>query len=637
LQCPDRGIALFWYPLHVIQSVTLWDRLEPLLPFVESPGQYIGGELNSIRKDWKSVDIKVAVAFADTYAIGMSHLGLQIFYGMINARPDALCERIFTPWIDLETKMRKEGIPLFSIDSHLPARDFDIIGFSLQSELAYTNIINMLDLAGIPIWQKDREDRDPLIITGGPNGSYCEPVADFFDVVVLGDGEDAFMQIIDLEKANRGAPRRERLKAIAQKVTGAYVPSLYEIAYNGDGTVKSITPLEGAPFPVKKAAVESLPDAFFPTKPIVPHTQAVHDRINLEIMRGCPHRCRFCHAVNFKNKLRFRPVDQLVAFAEEVYRNTGYDEIALTSLSSGDYPQIQELMTRLNARFKSRAVSVSLPSLRIDEKLAELPPLMKTVRKSGFTIAPEAGTEDLRKLIRKPIKDEDLYNCARSAFREGWNHLKCYFMVGLPMETEQDIAGIVETAKQISRIGKEESGRPADVNVTISPFIPKPHTPFQWAGQRDFAYVLEVERRLAQMVKGSRVHLKTHDARSSYVEGVFARGDRRLAKVVVRAVKEGCRFDEWRECFSFERWMEIFKLEGVDPDFYARREIPVAEVLPWDMIDIGLTKEYLAREYQYCREASQARANVTPLKPSLAAEKIEFRFPEKEFHAWSEG
>jgi radical SAM family uncharacterized protein len=621
----------------MIQAPSIWERLEPILPSVQSPAQYIGGELNAVRKDWSAVDVKVAVAFADTYAIGMSHLGLQIFYGMINARPDALCERIFCPWIDLEDKMRAQGIPLFSIDSHRPAREFDIIGISLQSELAYTNVLNLLDLAGIPVRQKDRGDRDPLIITGGPNGSYCEPVADFVDLVVLGDGEDAFMKIIDVVKAMKGSPRAALLKALAKEVVGAYVPSLYDVGYKPDGTIASITPKEGAPWPVKKTAVPSLPDAFFPTKPVVPHVQAVHDRINLEIMRGCPHRCRFCHAVNFKNKLRFRPVDQLVAFAEEVYRATGYDEIALTSLSSGDYPQIQELMTRLNARFKARNVSVSLPSLRVDEKLAELPPLMKTVRKSGFTIAPEAGSEELRKIIRKPIKDEDLFNTARVAFREGWNHIKLYFMVGLPMETEQDIAGIVETAKRISWIGKEVSGRPADVNVTISPFIPKPHTPFQWAGQRDFAYVLEVERRLAQLVKGTRVHLKTHDARSSYVEGVFARGDRRLGKVLERARSMGRRFDEWRECFSFEQWMEVFKTEGVDPDFYARREIPTTEILPWDMLDIGLSKDYLAREYQYCREAASARAGVTPLKPAEKVETFDAKFLERDSHAWDQG
>jgi len=606
---------------------SLWDRLEPHLLQVQSPSQYIGGEWNSIRKDWDAVQIRAAVAFPDAYKIGMSHLGLQILYGLVNARPDALCERVFAPWPDLEAKMRANAIPLFTVDGHRPVRDFDLVGFSLQAELSYTNIVNMLDLAGIPTWQRERTDRDPLIVGGGPNGSYPEPVAEFFDVIVLGDGEVAILEILDLQREMRagGAGRAELLRAIATKVAGAYVPSLYEIAYAPSGAVESITPLGGAPAHVKKAAVPSLADAWFPLKPVVPYAEVVHDRINLEIMRGCPHKCRFCHAVNFKNKLRFRPVEQLVDQAEAVYANTGYDEIALTSLSSGDYPHIHELMTRLNARFKARRVSVSLPSLRIDEKLAELPGLMKSVRHSGFTVAPEAGTEALRKIIRKPIKDEDLMNTARAAFREGWNHLKLYFMIGLPGETDEDLRGIIETAKRVSDAGREVRGRRADVNVTISPFIPKPHTPFQFGRQRDFGYLLDVERRLASLARGSRVHLKMHDPRSSYVEAVFARGSRKLSKAIVAGVKAGCLFDEWREFFSLDRWLKVFESVGVDPDAVARREIPQEEVLPWDHLDVGVTRDYLWREYQYClqsvaeREAGKASA-VAPELPTSAGE-----------------
>jgi radical SAM family uncharacterized protein len=621
---------------------SLWDRLEPHLPFVQTPSQYIGGEWNAVRKDWDAVDVRVAVAFPDTYGIGMSHLGLQIFYGMINTRADALCERVFAPWPDLEERMRRDGIPLFSTDSHRPARDFDLVGFSLQSELGYTNIVNMLDLAGIPVWQGERSDRDPLVIGGGPNGSYAEPVADFFDAIVVGDGEEAMLRLVDLVKETRGQPRAARLQAIARTVPGAYVPSLYDVKHSADGAVASITPSAGAPWPVKKAIVPSLAEAYFPLTPLVPHSEVVHDRINLEIMRGCPHKCRFCHAVNFKNKLRFRPVDQLVGQAERVYAVTGHDEIALTSLSSGDYPQIAELMTRLNARFKRRNVSVSLPSLRVDEKLAELPRLMTAVRKGGFTVAPEAGTEALRKVIRKPIRDEDLFATARAAFAEGWNHLKLYFMIGLPMETAADIAGIVETAKQVSRIGKEVRGRPADVNVTISPFIPKPHTPFQWSAQRDFAYVLDVERRLASMCRGSRVRLKMHDPRTSYVEGVFARGDRRLAKAIVKAKESGCKFDEWREHFDFDRWMRVFDAAGVAPDFYARREIPLTETLPWEMVDVAVSKEYLAREYQYCRQQAEERTkgSPVPLAPLEVTERpatLEPMNPERDTHLWEQG
>jgi radical SAM family uncharacterized protein len=595
-------------------NASLWDRLEPHLMAVQSPSQYIGGEWNSVRKDWDSVAIRAAMAFPDAYKIGMSHLGLQILYGLINARPDALCERVFAPWPDLERRMRASGLPLFTVDGHRPVRDFDLVGFSLQAELSYTNIVNMLDLAGIPVWQAERSDRDPLVVGGGPNGSYPEPVADFFDVIVLGDGEDATLAILDLQREMRsgGAGRAEILRAIAAKIPGAYVPSLYEIAYTPEGRVASIAARGGAPDRVKKAAVPSLPDAYFPLKPIVPFAEVVHDRINLEIMRGCPHKCRFCHAVNFKNKLRFRPVEQLVDQAETVYSNTGYDEIALTSLSSGDYPQIHELMTRLNARFKARRVGVSLPSLRIDEKLAELPALLKGVRHSGFTVAPEAGTEALRKIIRKPIRDEDLFATARAAFREGWNHLKLYFMIGLPGETEADLRGIIDTARRVSDEARESRGRRADVNVTISPFIPKPHTPFQFAAQRDFAYVLDVERRLASMARGSRIHLKMHDPRSSYVEGVFARGSRKLAKAVVAGVKAGCVFDEWREYFNFDRWMKVFESVGINPDDYARREIPADEVLPWDHLDVGTSRDYLYREYRYCLDAVAERAKASP-------------------------
>lgn len=585
---------------------SLWDKLERHLPFVQGPSQYVGGEWNSVRKNPADVAVQAAIAFPDLYKIGMAHLGMQIFYSLINARPDALCERIFAPWPDLEERMRRDGIPLFSVDSHRPAREFDLIGFSLQSEMGYTNVVNMLDLAGIPIYAADRKQGDPVIVGGGPNSSYPEPVADFFDAIVIGDGEEAVAKIVDLAKEK---PARETLlRRIAAEVPGAYVPKLYAFEYNSDNTVRSITPLEGAPFPVKKALVADFAEAHYPMRPVVPFAEVVHDRINLEIMRGCPHRCRFCHAVNFKNKLRFRPIDVLLRQAEAVYESAGYDEIALTSLSSGDYPQIAELMTRLNVRFGPRKVSVSLPSLRIDERLAELPRLMKTVRKSGFTVAPEAGTESLRKIIRKPIRDEDLLATARAAFEEGWNHIKLYFMIGFPAETEADIDGIVETARRVSAVGKQVCGRPADVNVTISPLVPKPHTPFQFAPQHPFEYVEEVERRLTRMARGSRVHLRMHDPRTSYVEAVLARGDRRVSRAVVEAWKLGAKFDEWREHFSFERWMQAFRNAGIDPDFYARREPARDEILPWDHFDIRLSKQILWEDWEACGKAARDRA-----------------------------
>jgi len=580
---------------------SVWDRLEPHLVHVQSPSQYVGGEWNSVRKE--DAEVKVALAFHDCYKIGMAHLGIQIFYGLLNERPDALCERVFLPWPDLEDRMRADGIPLFSVDTHRPVREFDILGVSLQSELGYTNVLNLLELSGIPVFAKDRGPEFPLVVGGGVNASYPEPVSDFFDLMILGDGEEAVPVLVDLFKDFR-KDRDGFLKAAAEKVPGAYVPGHYRWTYRPDGTVASF---EGKV--VKKASVASLDAAYYPTRPVVPFAEVVHDRINLEIMRGCPHRCRFCHAVSFKNKLRFRPVEQLVRQAEEVYAATGYDDIALSSLSSGDYPHIHELMARLNARFKQRRVSVSLPSLRVDEKLAELPALMTSVRKGGFTIAPEGGSEEFRRIIRKPIRDEDLLATARAAFREGWHHLKMYFMVGFPMEKQSDVDAILETARRVSRLGKEVRGHNADVNITISPLIPKPHTPFQFCGQRELSYVQEQERRLVSLARGTRVHVKAHDPRKSYIEGVFARGDRRLSAALVEARRQGARFDEWSEHFDFDRWMRVFEKTGIDPDFYARREIGPAEVLPWDPLDIGRSKESLWTDYQAALQSARDREN----------------------------
>ncbi len=590
---------------------SIWNKLEKHLPFVSSPSQYIGGEWNAVRKDPAGVDVQVAIAFPDVYKIGMAHLGMQIFYGQLNERPDVLCERIFAPWPDLEERMRGDDIPLFSVDSHRPAREFDVIGFSLQSEMQYTNVINMIDLAGIPLYAAERGEEDPLLLAGGPNSSYPEPVAEFFDVIVIGDGEESLPKIVDLWKDRKD--RASVLRQIAREVPGAYVPQLYKFHYDDDGILREIEALDGAPPKIAKAVVADFNNAYYPMKPVVPYAEVVHDRINLEIMRGCPHRCRFCHAVMFKNKLRFRPVETLLHQAETVYKNTGYESIALTSLSSGDHPQIAELMTRLNARFAPRIVNITLPSLRIDDKLAELPRLMKTVRKGGFTVAPEAGTEELRKIIRKPIKDVDLFATARAAFQEGWKHLKLYFMIGLPGETQADFDGIIQTGRAISRIGKEVRGKFADVNVTISPMVPKPHTPFQFAGQKSFEYVQEVQERLHRMARGSRIHLRMHDPKTSYVEAVMARGDRRVGRAVVEAWKLGSRFEEWREHFNYDRWMEAFKRAGIDPDFYARREPAEGEVLPWDHFDVRLEKGVLWKDWQECLGLVRERAGAVPV------------------------
>jgi radical SAM family uncharacterized protein len=583
---------------------SLWAALEPLLPEVRSPSQYIGAEWNSVRKDPAGVRAKVCFAYPDAYTIGMSHLGLQIFYGMINARADALCERAFCPWPDMEQRMRARDLPLFSVDSHTPVRDFDIVAVSLQTELSYTNLLNLLELARIPLIAGERGPNDPIVVGGGPSSTYPEPVADFFDLFIIGDGEETFVSFLDLyiEMKGRGASRAEIVRAAQDRVPGAYVPSLFEFAFEG-GRLVGISPDRK----VTKASVASFEDAYFPTAPVVPYAETVFDRINLELMRGCPHRCRFCHAVSFKNNLRFRSVDRLLEHAEQTYLSTGLDEIALTSLSSGDYPHLRELVGRLLARFKSRAVNVSLPSLRIDARLKEIPALMKPWRKSGFTVAPEAGTESLRRVIRKPIKDEDLFETVRAAYREGWRHIKLYFMIGHPNETEADLRGILQTAKTCSELARESQGHRAQVNVTISPFVPKPHTPFQFKGQRDFAYLDEAVRMLRDGARTTRVQIKAHSPRGNYLEAVLSRGDRRVGRAVLEAHRLGCKFDEWREFFNFDAWMQAFERAGVDPDYYARRDIDEHEVLPWDMIDVGTSREYLWRELQYSDEAHRER------------------------------
>lgn len=560
---------------------SVFQSLEKHLYSVKAPSQYIGGEYNSIRKDHSKARVKFLMAFPDAYTIGMSHLGMQIIYGMLNDMEDVLCERAFALWPDLEEKMREERIPLFSIDTHTPAKEFDMIGFSLQTELGYTNILNMLDLAGIPLLAKDRSEKDPIILGGGPCSSYPEPVADFFDIFIIGDGEESVADLVKVYRELKGRKRQIILEEIQKKVAGAYVPSVYDFSR-----------------PIQKAVIPSFEEAYYPMSPVVPYSEVVFDRINLEIMRGCPHRCRFCHAVSFKNKLRFKSVQKLLDIAETVYQNTGLDELSLISLSSGDHPHIKELMTRLNVRFKPRHVSVALPSLRIDEKLKELPPLMKTGHARGFTLAPEGGTETFRKLIRKPILDVDLYDTVTAAFTSGFDHIKLYFMIGLPNETEKDIRGIIDTAQKCARIGREIRRKPTLINITISPFVPKPFTAFQFVKFQEFDYFDKITQSLERFARGTTLNLRIHKPRSSYIEAVLSRSGRDCSEALVAAHKLGMKFDEWDEYFNFDKWMEAFKIAQFDPDSAARREFTIDDKLPWDHIDIGTSKKYLWDECQ---------------------------------------
>ncbi len=586
----------------------LWPAVERLLGEVQAPSQYLGSERNAVRKDLSQAAVTVALAFPEAYTIGMSHLGMQILYGILNALPDVAAERVFAPWLDMEALMRKEGVPLFSLESHAPVKAFDLVGFSLQDEMGYTNVLNLLDLAGIPVRAEARGPGDPLVVAGGACLCNPEPLAEFVDVFVPGDGEEVLPALVALlrDVKRQGMPDRTALlRAIVAKVPHTYAPALYAADYAEDGGVTSFAPrFPDVPARVSKAVVASFEDAFYPTRPVVPFAETVHDRINLEVMRGCPHGCRFCQSMVLKNKLRFRSVERLVALAEETYANTGYDEIALTSLSSGDYPHIEELMARLAARFKQRKVGLTLPSLWISSRIKNFPGVVRGVRKAGFTFAPEAGSERLRKAIRKDIETKDLLDTAQMLFREGWRHLKLYFMVGLPTETPADVEAIIDLAREVSVSGRAVMGRAANVNVTISPFVPKPHTPFQWEGMAPADYFPGVKDRLHRRSKGLPVHIKFHDASRSFVEAALTRGDRRIGRVLEEAWKRGSKFEAWDECFSLPRWREAFDAAGRDPAWYAHRSIPLDATLPWDHIDVGPTKAWLRSEAERARAAA---------------------------------
>lgn len=578
---------------------TYWPKIEKILLQIQNPSQYIGGEVNSVVKDHAATGLKFALAFPDTYRIGMSHLGLKILYGVLNAQDNILAERVFTPWFDMESLMRQEKIPLCTLETHTPVKNFDVVGFSIQHELCYTNVLNMLDLAGIPLRSVDRQKDDPLIIAGGPGAFTPEPMADFIDIFIVGDGEEKIVTLAQELQALKKEPnlsRSEIIKQLVMKIPSLYAPALYAVSYNDDNTIREIKPTEpGIPEQIPKAAVEDLDKAFYPVKPVVPFAEAVHDRINLEIMRGCPHACRFCQSGIIKAPIRYRSVIELVKLAEEIYRNTGYDEISLLSLSSGDYPWLDELLLRLTARFKMKKVGISLPSLRVDDRLKKLPAILKAVRKAGLTLAPETGRDFLRNVINKNIIDEDLLASVRAAYQQGWQLIKLYFMVGLPRETNEDIDAIAQIIKKISMIGKEVNNRPGQINVSISPFVPKPHTPFQWEAMDSLETIRAKQSALRGLIRSKQVRLKFHQPDRSWLEGVFSRGDRRLGPVLLAAHQAGCKFDSWDEIFDLAKWLKVFKECNVDPTFY-RRARGTDEVLPWDHISGGISKEHLLKD-----------------------------------------
>lgn len=590
---------------------------DKILKSIEKPARYIGHEVNAVYKN-KEDKVRFAMCFPDLYEIGMSHLGIQIIYDMLNSWEDVWCERVYSVWHDLHKIMKEENIPLFAIESQDKIKDFDFLGITLQYEMCYTNILQILDLSGISFYSKDRQNDDPIVICGGPCTYNPEPFCEFFDLVYMGEGETSYRALIDLYKEHKekGFDRKEFLLSAAS-VPGIYVPSLYEATYNDDNTLKSFTPIyEGVPAKVEKEIVHNLSETYYPLKPVVPYIKAVQDRVVLEIMRGCIRGCRFCQAGMIYRPIRERNKEKLCEYAKELIKNTGHEEISLSSLSSSDYRDLEPLCNFLIEEFKDKHVNISLPSLRVDAFSLDVMSKIQDIRKSSLTFAPEAGSQRMRNVINKGLTEEEILEGCRQAFLGGWTRVKLYFMLGLPYEEEEDIVKIAELSNEIAKLyydtlPKEERKCKVSIVSSTSFFVPKPFTAFQWAKMNtmdEFRLKAHtVNDAMKKQLNYKSIKYNWHCADESVLEGVFARGDRRLSKVIVKAYEKGCMFDAWTESFHFEPWVEAFKECNISMEFYYNRERRFDELLPWDFIDIGVSKQFLQREYLNAKEGK-----VTP-------------------------
>lgn len=576
-------------------------EVEKILQYVQKPARYAGGELNSVVKNVQDISLRYAFCFPDTYEIGMSHLGMKIIYGLVNEREDAWCERVFAPDSDMEEQMRKNNVPLFALESGDYIKDFDIIGFTLQYELSYTNVLNMLDLAGVPLLSKDRTSLTPIVCCGGPCACNPEPVADFFDIVFLGDGEESTNQVLDLLKVckEKGLSKQEFLLK-AKDIQGIYVPSFYVDEYNEDGTLKSLTPKNGAPEKVKKAVVSDLDKCYYPKSFVVPFINIVHDRAVEEIFRGCIRGCRFCQAGFIYRPIREKSVETINNQSKALIASTGYDEISLCSLSTSDHSCVNEMLSSLIDWTVKDKINLSLPSLRVDNFSDELVEKLNMVRKSGLTFAPEAGTQRLRDVINKNVTEEEVVRTCTKAFDNGWTTVKLYFMMGLPTETMEDIEGIANLGMQVIHAfyknPNRQKGTGVQVNISCASFIPKPFTPFQWESEDNMESLKAKQKHLLESIPTKKIKVSFHETPTSLIEGVLARGDRRLNAVILDAYKNGCTFDSWDDRFNFEGWMNAFEKNDIDPHFYTQRQRDFSELLPWDHLDYGVSRKFLEKE-----------------------------------------